>query len=109
MDMMRPIALDVLNTVPDAPIVTNAALVSNNVNLTWTDPTPVTDPGTPGNPKNEIGFEIQRATVTNGTTGTFAVLGYPLANATTYVDSTVVPGTNYLYRMLAFNAAGDSP
>ena len=76
--------------------------------LAWTDATPVVDPNNPanlGNPQNEIGFRIQRR---NGTTGNWTTLATALANQTTYADTTAGTSTRY-YRVVAFNAAGDSP
>ena len=62
--------------------------------LNWTD-----------NSTNETGFKIDRKT---GTAGTFAQIASVGANVTTYTDSTVTAGTNYRYRLYAFNTAGNS-
>ncbi len=62
--------------------------------LSWTD-----------NSNNETGFKIDRKT---GTSGTFAQIASVGAGATTYTDSTVTAGTNYCYRVYAFNSAGNS-
>ena len=62
--------------------------------LSWTD-----------NSNNENGFKIDRKT---GTSGTFAQIASIGAGATTYTDSTVTAGTNYCYRVYAFNSASNS-
>ncbi len=107
-DMMRPISLNSSKIVPDAPgtlSITNSA--QNNVTLFWIDPTPAASATTKGNPKNEIGFEMQRCTGTNCTG--FAPIGTALANATSYTDTTANAGTTYRYAVVAYNAAGSSP
>ena len=58
-----------------------------------------------GNPANEIGFQIQRAT---GAAGAFATIANGLANTTSYVDTQVTIGTTYRYQIIAYNAAGNS-
>jgi hypothetical protein len=107
--MMRPIAFTVISTVPAAPNpftlqVTGSATILPSVNLTWTDPTPASSPTTIGNPANEIGFRIDRA-VGNGA---FNPLFTAPANSTTYSDNAVGSGTTYRYRVVAFNAAGQT-
>jgi len=62
--------------------------------LNWTD-----------NSNNEDGFKIERKT---GQTGTFTNLTTTAADVTTYVD-TVPDSQTYCYRLLGFNAAGNSP
>ena len=104
MDMMRPVVFNVARTLPTAPVLSVAVGVSGAVNLTWTDSTPASDPATWGNPANEIGFRIERAT--NG--GAFVTLAMALANATSYVDTAIDPAAWYMYRVVAYNAAGES-
>lgn len=70
--------------------------------------TPASAPSTLGNPENEIGFRIERAVVTGGVTGTYAVVGAALANQTTYVDTPPDPAKSYRYRVVAYNAAGSA-
>lgn len=105
MDMMRPIVLNVQSIVPDAPYIASAALSGSNVNLTWIDPTSIVDVTTFGNPKNEIGFRIERADIG----GDFAPVGTALANATTFTDTTSALAASYRYRVVAYNAAGETP
>lgn len=108
MDMMRPISVSAPRTLPDASVVSFTRPTSD-VLLGWTDGTPVsiTDPTTWGNAKNEIGYRIERAPLTNGTVGTYAQVATTLANITTYTDKTAGTG-QYAYRVTAWNAAGNT-
>ncbi|WP_282365165.1 Ig-like domain-containing protein [Arthrobacter sp. AL08] len=108
MDMMRPISVSTPRTLPDASVV-SFTRPTNDVLLSWTDGTPVsiTDPTTWGNAKNEIGYRIERAPLTNGTVGAFAQVGTTLANVSTYIDKTAGTG-QYAYRVTAWNAAGNT-
>ena len=63
------------------------------ITVTWTD-----------NANNETGFTLQRST--NG--GAFSLVAALAANATTYVDTTVALGTDYVYQVRAFNLSGFS-
>ncbi len=103
MDMMRPMVFNVARLLATAPVL-NGTYAATQVSLTWTDATPAGDPLTLGNPANEIGFRIERATGA----GAFATIGTALANSTAYTDTTIAAGTAYRYRVVAFNAAGDS-
>ncbi len=119
MDMMRPVTVHVVRRLAPIPVIT-ATRAGSQVNLTWTDGTPVnwnpitpvtanalaltwTNPGTA-----EIGYRIERAPVVNNVVGTYVVIGKPLANATAYSDLTADPNLGYRYRVVAYNAAGDS-
>ncbi len=84
MDMMRPVTVYVASAVPDAPVLT---FTRGSVILNWTDGTPVDylNPTTWGNPKNEIGFRIERAEV-NGWVPDYTQIATALANVTTYTD-----------------------
>ncbi|MDU0457322.1 MAG: multicopper oxidase domain-containing protein [Geobacteraceae bacterium] len=107
MDMMRPIVLNVTSVVPDTVtgLNTPATFTGGVVTLNWTDPTPALDVATPGNPKNEIGFRIERCAGLNCVN--FAPVGTALANATSYTE-TVLSSDRYSYRVIAYNAAGES-
>ena len=50
MDMMRPMQFNVARALPAAPVLASLALGANQVDLTWTDPTPVDSPDDPGQP-----------------------------------------------------------
>ncbi len=105
MDMMRPVSVFVPRALPDAPVLT---FTRGSVILNWTDGTPVNyaDPTTWGNPKNEIGFRIERAAIgNNGVIGAYSVVTTVPANTTTYTDLTPIPGQGFSYRVIAFNAA----
>ena len=68
---------------------------TNNVVLRWTD-----------NSNNEIGFSVERATVSNGITGAYTVIATVLSNVVTCTDTNLAAGT-YAYRVQAFSA--DTP
>src|SRR3989337_712158 len=57
------------------------------------------------NSANEDGFKIERMT---GATGALAPIATVGANVTSYTDPNLSDGTNYCYRVQAFNSAGDS-
>ena len=99
MDMMRPIVLNVVTSAPAAPTlqVTAGGL------LTWTDATPAAT--SLGNPANEIGFRIERAEGNGPFDTNFAKA---LANATSFLDTTAQPNSIYSYRVVAYNATGES-
>ncbi len=105
MDMMRPIVLKVVNTIPGTPTqTTNASFTGGSAIVTWTDATPAAT--ALGDISNEIGFIIERcagAACTN-----FSQIGTALANATSYTDLTVTANPTYRYRIIAYNAAGNS-
>ena len=107
MDMMRPVTVKVDSTMPDAPVL---SFTRGSVILHWTDGTPVdyTNPATWANPKNEIGYRIERAPVTNGVVGQYTKLAVGPANSTTYTDNPPDPTHTYNYVVTAFNNAGDA-
>lgn len=109
MDMMRPISVQVARARPATPIITYAR--DAGVHLTWTDGTPVgQDLGANwGSPAGEVGYRVERATVSNnGKVGTYATVGEALANQTTFTDASAGATQRYSYRVVAYNAAGDS-
>ncbi len=98
---MRPFIFKYTAVAAAAP--TNLTLAAGVLN--WTDPTPAAALTTPGNKQNEIGFRIERS----ANYGAFTAIGTVLANTTTFTDKTVLaPLTDYSYRVVAYNAAGDS-
>jgi FtsP/CotA-like multicopper oxidase with cupredoxin domain len=122
-DLMRPL---VFHPVPPTqPAAPGVVAVSATGLVTWTDPTPALDPLTKGNPANEIGFRVERATVTTNnatatpTVGTFAALVVPastvvdgrvntLSNATSFQDAPA-PYTDYQYKVVSVNEGFTGP
>ncbi len=86
------------SNIPIAPSgLTITSVLSNRVILAWND-----------NSGNETGFKIQRK---QGVTGTYTQIATPGANSTTYTDNdtALLDGTQYYYKVSAYNSAGDSP
>ena len=95
-DMMRPVVMTVVDTVPNVPSVLTATLLTSpalKVNLAWRD-----------NSVNEIGFNIYRQT--DGAAAT--LIGQVGANSRTFSDTTIATGHNYTYYVVAYNSAGPS-
>ncbi len=109
MDMMRPQSLIVARSLADTPTLNASGAPGSDIALSWTDGTPAlsSDLATWGDSKNETAFLIERAVVTAGVPGTFEQIGAALANVTSYTDTTTVAGTDYAYRVVAKNAAGE--
>src|SRR5439155_14317919 len=87
-----------LSNTPNAPSgLTITSVTSSKIVLGWTD-----------NANNETGFKIQRK---KGATGTYAQIATLGANVTTYsdTDTALLDGTQYYYKVSAYNSAGDSP
>ena len=86
-------------TLPNAPARPRALNVERLPNLrlvlTWTDSS-----------NNEIGFAIERKVVADTA---FAEVGIVNANVTTFIDTGLVAGTRYFYRVRGFNTGGYSP
>ncbi|MFA5795051.1 MAG: SBBP repeat-containing protein [Candidatus Brocadiia bacterium] len=82
------------SVVPEAPsALTVTALGNARVSLRWTD-----------NSGNEDGFRVERR-IGAGGYSQLTTLG---SNATSYTDITVGSLTQYYYRIIAYNAIGDS-
>ena len=105
MDMMRPIVFNVTYNLPDVPVLT-ATRSWSSVNLSWTDGTPLNDPNTLWNSKNEIWFRIERAYGTWAWLN-FSKLDLALANQTTFTDSTAWWAA-YIYKVIAYNGAWET-
>ncbi len=81
------------------------AVSSSQIDLSWTD-----------NSSAELGFKIERKTVSETTTdsstiesaGTYEQTGTVDANVTSYSDSDLEPYTTYSYRVTAYNDDGNS-
>jgi fibronectin type 3 domain-containing protein len=70
---------------------------SSQIALAWTD-----------NATNETGFRVERAPDVAGVAGAYATVVTQGADATSYEDAGLAPGTAYWYRVIAFNGDGDS-
>jgi hypothetical protein len=80
---------------PDAPSGLGVgALSTSEIGLSWTD-----------NANDESGFKIERKTDLGGSYSHIVTVA---ANVGSYADDGLHDGTSYDYRVLAFNAAGDS-
>jgi uncharacterized repeat protein (TIGR01451 family) len=81
--------------LPTAPSDLTVDMTAQTViTLTWTD-----------NSDNEDGFKIERSL--DGSSG-WVLVGTVMTDVTTYVDTGLVPGTTYYYRVFAYNADGAS-
>src|SRR6185436_11417336 len=76
-----------------AQLVTGSA-TTTSLELTWVDAS-----------NDETGFELERGAAASGP---FAKIASSVANATSYGDVGLMPGTAYFYRVRAINAAGAS-
>jgi hypothetical protein len=82
-------------SAPYAPLgLTASPLGSNRIDLRWGD-TAI----------NETGFQVERKPAVGGAWGLLGATGSDTRN---YSDTTVTPGTAYLYRVRAINGAGNS-
>jgi hypothetical protein len=74
---------------------------SSRLMLTWSNPIPTNGCGC-----DAAGIIVQRTSNTNATWSTIANISGTLSN---YQDCGLTPGSNYFYRLYAYNAAGNSP
>ena len=82
-------------TLPAAPTGLAAAVINERrIDLTWTD-----------HSAGESGYRVERKV---GAGGAWVALTLLAPNITAYADSTVIEETTYYYRVLAYDAAGDS-
>ena len=82
-------------TPPAAPGSLSASAASSSaINLLWAD-----------NSSDELGFRLERKT---GFTGTYALIATLPAGQTSYADSGLQASTTYVYRVKAYNNAGQS-
>jgi FtsP/CotA-like multicopper oxidase with cupredoxin domain/fibronectin type 3 domain-containing protein len=89
-----PSAAALLGTAPVAPSGLTLTLIAGPaIRLNWAD-----------NSGNETGFEVWRSI--NG--GTFTLRTTTIANAVTFTDTPVTPGSTYAYQVRAVNATGAS-
>jgi FtsP/CotA-like multicopper oxidase with cupredoxin domain len=111
MDMMRPISALVNPVLPYPPKVTLVPDASGTVGLTWTDATPINyvSLATWGDMANEIGYRVERAEIrNNGNVRPYEVAGTTLANVVSFTDTPPNANRSYLYRVVAYNAAGET-
>ena len=79
---------------PAAPARLKAAPLSQTqINLMWAD-----------SAKNEVGFKIERKTIT----GNYTQIATVGANVTSYVDNGLEQDTEYFYRVRGYNSGGHS-
>jgi hypothetical protein len=91
-----PVSLTIANAAPPsapASLVATSATLSS-VGLAWTDLS-----------NTETGFRVERASSPSGPWSTVATLA---ADTTTHTDTSLSTSTTYHYRVIAFNAHGDS-
>jgi fibronectin type 3 domain-containing protein len=81
-------------TPPAAPTNLAATPSVGQVLLSWLD-----------NSSDETSFRIERAATI---AGPFVAVDSAAANATSYIDASVTPGSSYVYRVVAVNANGES-
>jgi uncharacterized protein (TIGR02145 family) len=80
--------------IPLAPTTLTGSLTnSTQVTINWTD-----------NSTNETGFKIERKIGT----GNYSQIGSNITDITTYIDSGLLLSTSYTYRVLSYNAVGNS-
>ena len=80
---------------PAAPtLLVASSVTTSSVRLDWTD-----------NANNETAYRVERRLSVGGAYATIATLS---ANANTFNDSGLTPGTGYEYRVRATNTVGDS-
>ena len=91
---MKQILLAILlaGTLLTFAVAVQAATIT--ATLSWTD-----------NSNNEDGFRIERGSLI---AGPFVQVGVTLANVVTFIDAALLPGTQYCYRVIAFNVVGNS-
>lgn len=89
--MKRTLAL-VLAAMLAAPLIAYAATIK--ATLSWTD-----------NSTNEDGFRIERR---DDPGSNWAAVGTVAVNVVSYVDQPLVAGQGYCWRVVAYNAVGDS-
>ena len=95
-DQLQMIALTPTGTAPTVPaapgnVVITAVAGSRRDTVSWTD-----------NSTNEDGFVIDRL----NPDGQWITLGTAAANATSFADSSILPGDTYSYRVTAVNRSG---
>jgi titin len=85
---------DVPVGAPATPRLESAAAGPRSARLAWT------------NVENETGYRLERRV--DGADGPWTLIATTGADVTTYLDEGLEPGKTYLYRVRAFNDAGES-
>jgi hypothetical protein len=89
------VTMELAPAAPTALITTGAA--AGQFNLSWTDQS-----------SNEAYFELQRSRKSGGVWGASQVVTQTAAGVTTYLDTGLVSGSQYLYKVRACNIGGCS-
>ncbi|MCY3714372.1 MAG: fibronectin type III domain-containing protein [Gemmatimonadetes bacterium] len=87
---------DSTGTPPPPSSLSASAASSTQINLSWRD-----------NANNETGFKIERRLSTQ-TDADFSQVDTTGVNVESYTDSGLTPSTAYIYRVRAYNTAGNS-
>jgi hypothetical protein len=97
MSAARPVAEQLedrrLLSVPNGPFGAAATATGTGVNVTWRD-----------NSSDESGFVVERRIASGG----YQQIGTVWQNVTSFWDGATAAGTQYTYRVHAYNAGGDS-
>jgi len=89
------VTLDCSGNIPTAPSGLTATVISSSqINLYWDD-----------NSNNEDGFKIERNT---GAGATYSLIQTTAPNIISYSDGTLSTATIYIFRVYAYNSAGNS-
>jgi hypothetical protein len=91
-----PVSFTISPNLPAAPsALVVDSLTWSHVILSWVN-----------NSGNDTGYEIERAT---GSNGVYGVIGTVSGSATNFTDTTATSQTTYFYRIVATNSFGISP
>lgn len=86
------------STAPSAPGNIQVLVQdSDRITVTWLDQS-----------IDETGFELERATIFNGSQSGFTTVAELNSNINSYTDESVQPERTYVYRVRAFNNGGSS-
>ncbi len=101
-DFMRPLVFSVINKrLNPVKLAASSTVSPHRVNLSWNDANP--NPSLGVGATNAISYKIFRRTVAAGSE--FVHLADALANATSYPDTSAVPGVAYEYYLVTVGGA----